>query len=291
MADLDPRPDWTLLPAEFHYLVPAVERYGALMALSRPLPRRLKRREIAELRDLALRVGWNNHDLLLQSWEIEHSIAGHYREVELVEGLFILLDYLGFDVSDYGPKQEPEWTLGLWETLHYRVLQGHVDALMELVPEDEAFDVAVKALERAPEKGLADVAFFMLKSFQTGRPLDWIERHAHAVELGGPEGTGWPPWDFWYELATVSEISWARAEAWLERGRPLSLVALGALAEMAGDSESPVIQEVDPKLLDPVPFDRAARRLRDYAASDPTPWVTRKVEHVLERWSDIVGAR
>ena len=85
-------PDWTKLPDEFHYLARAAERYGHLMALGRPLQRRLKQSEVDELREVALKMGWHNHDLPLQSWLIRHTITGDSHEVELVEGLLVLLE-------------------------------------------------------------------------------------------------------------------------------------------------------------------------------------------------------
>lgn len=279
-------PDWTKLPIEFHYLAGAAERYGGLMALSQPLRRRLKRSEVEELREVALKIGWHNHDLPLNSWSIQHSIMGDSDEVELVEGLWILLDYLGFDVSDYGPKQEPQWTLHLWETLHYQVLKGCVHELRDVLCDSQAFDVALAVLGRVPPKDLGEIAFWLLNPFRTARALDWIESHATAIEVDDPAAI---PLSYWGHLAAVSEFSWPRAESWLGRGRPLSLVALFALADLDGASDSPVVREADPRLLNPVPFGPAAKFLRSYATKDRIPWAEQMVEGILRQWSDITG--
>lgn len=294
------KPDWTKLPDEFHYLVEATERYGSLTALWQPPRRRLKKREKEELREVALKIGWHNHDLQLQSWLVQHSIMRDSREVELVEGLLILLEYLGFDVSDYGPKQEPQWTLHLWETLHYNVLKGYADELRDVLSDSQAFEVAVATLGRVPTKDLGDAALWMLKPFRSSRALDWIESHATAIKVDEAEAISLRERGFemdypeafslsdWSILAAVSEFSWPRAESWLSRGRPLSLVALITLIELDGDSDSPIVQEADPALLDPVPIDSATRILRDYAAEDRAPWVERAVERILSRWPDII---
>lgn len=278
-------PDWTKLTAEFDYLAAAAERYGDLMALCQPLRRRLKRSEVEELRELAPKIGWRNHDLPLQSWLVQHSIARHHDEVELVEGLLNLLEYLGLDVSDYGPKQEPQWTLHLWDTLHYNVLKLHVDGLRDVVSDPQAFDVAVATLRRVPSEDLGEVAFWMLHPFQTSRALDWIESHAAAIDANDPEAVSL---DYWSHLAAVSGFSWPRGESWLSRGRPLGRLALKAMLELGGFSESPVVQEAVPRLLAPAPFDLAAKLLGDYANQDRDPWVGDAVGRILERWADII---
>lgn len=283
----EPTPDdWTKLPAEFTYLKGAVVRYGQLMALGQPLCRRLKSSEREELREIALKIGWHNHDLPLQSWVVEHSIAGDTHEVELVEGLLVLLEHLGFDVSDYGPKQEPQWTLHLWDTLHYRALQAQVEALREILPDVQAFEVAIKALDRVPPEDRGEIAFWFLHPFQTSRTLDWIESHPPMFMADEPEV--FSPWSYWGYLTAVSEFSWSRAEFWLDRGRPLSLIALDALANMDGTSESPIVQEANPKLLDPVSLDLAAPILTDYATRDGVPRVEDTVALIQTRWLSII---
>lgn len=278
-------PDWTKLTAEFDYLAGAAERYGELMALCRPLRRRLKRSEVEELRELAPKIGWRNHDLPLQSWLIQHSIAGHHDEVELVEGLLNLLEHLGLDISDYGPKQEPQWTLHLWDTLHYNVLKGRADELRDVVSDPQAFDVAVATLRRVPSEDLSDVAFWMLHPFQTSRALDWIESHASAIDADDLEAFSLRDWG---HLAALSEFSWPRAQSWLDLCRPLSLVALIALTDMGEASRSPIVREAAPRLLDPARFDVAAKLLGDYASQDRDPWVRDAVGRILERWADII---
>lgn len=283
----DRRPDWTKLPAEFAYLTGAAERYGHLMALGRPLHRRLKASEREKLREVALQIGWHNHDLPIQSWLIQHSIAGDMQEVELIEGLLVLLEHLGLDVSDYGPKQEPQWTLHLWETLDPSVLGLHVEELREVLPDEQAFEVAVRAVDRIPPENLHLLGYnpyWILRQFRSSRTLDWIESHASAIEEDEHEAFS-PMW-YWGALAAISEFSWPRAKSWLDRGRPLSLVALAALLNMSGESGSPFVQEANPKLLDPQPFDSAIRILNDYAIKDNSPLIKRVVDSILDKWSN-----
>jgi hypothetical protein len=274
-----PKPDWTKLPAEFAYLIPAAERYGPLGMPGSGVRRRLKRHEVEELRSVAEQIGWHNHFNPLDSWCIENGIAGNTAEVDLVDGVLTLLAHLDFDVSDYGPKEEPQWTLRMWNTLHYRILSRLVEHTREILPNGEAFELVLRALDRVPPEELAHTAFLLMHPFRTSRALDWIEARIPEVVSR---------WD-WPDLAAVSDISWPRVEAWLGRGRPLSLLALDTLINLDGESESPIVKRADPKLLDPVPFDVAARVLRDYAKKDPVPRVERAVESILKRWSLIVG--
>lgn len=247
------------------------------MSQDSPLKRRLRKAEIAELIDIGRRIGWNNHELCLASWSIEHSIVGDTCEVEAVENLLILLDYFEIDISDYGPKEEPNWTIHLWEVLHYRALQGRVVELREVLSEADAYEIVVRVLHRVPTRDLAQVAFLMLQTFRTSQTLDWIEKNIIEVVS---------PW-YWGYLAAVPEFSWDRAMTWLERGRPLSLVALDALANMGDASQSRVVKEVEPRFPEPVSIDSALPVLERYALLDPTPRVHRALRSIIRNWNSI----
>jgi hypothetical protein len=285
--------DWSKLPPEFAYIAEAAEEYGPLWT-GWPRPRRrVTASERKVLRELAAKIAWSNHELPLRSWLIEHLIARDAWGVELIEGLLGLLEHLGFDVSDSGPKQEPQWTLQLWETLHPLVLVDHVDRLREVVPDAQAYSIAISALDRDPPDGLALVGLCMLGPFRTSRSLDWIESHLNPVRLKSHGDQ----FDYNLELgllgalAAVSQFSWPRAETWLGRRRPLSLVALSALMTLDGTDPTPVVQAADPKLLDPAPRKVAARVLGDYTTKDRAAWVESSCKTILKRWSAIVGQR
>lgn len=273
-------PDWSKLPAEFAYIIAAAERYGRL-ALPDGSPRReLRKRQLRDLRAIARQIGEKNHDLLLQSWCIERSIAEDLREERLVGGLLDLLQAYDFDVSDAGPKQEPEWTLSMWDRLHYRLLDRTLpEHTRKVLPEEQAFEVASNALGRVPEKELGAIAMHVLCVFRSARPLDWMETHAPPVVAPGD-------WGF---LAALPEFSWQRAESWLARGRPLSLIALDALRNLAGESESPIVREAKPTLLSAPALSVAEDVLRAFAAKDSVPRVERAVAYILENWSFIAG--
>jgi hypothetical protein len=274
-----PNPDWSRLPAEFTYLADAARRYGAVVTPDGRLTRRLTRKEREELGEIAKKIGWHNHELPLESWVIANISSDPDGLVHLVNGLGVILVQLGYDVSDFGPKEEPQWTLQMWGSLHHRVLWPTLlEHTREIFTDEQTLDIIFSTLERVPKADLAWTALLLLHAFGTPRALDWIERS--ALEDVGPD---------WGYLAAVSGFGWPRAERWLRRGRPLSLIALDALRNMEGKSESPIVEEANPKLCEPPPFDRAAQVLRAYAARDPVPRVERAVESVLKRWLIIIG--
>jgi hypothetical protein len=91
------------------------------------------------------------------------------------------------------------------------------------------------------------------------RLLDWLERVTDLVPK--PE---------WSSAAHAAGLDWARTSAWIARGRPLSLVALDALALPKRTS-----QRVAPL---PIAHRAELRRLLDFAAaSDPSPRVRKAV--------------
>jgi hypothetical protein len=101
--------------------------------------------------------------------------------------------------------------------------------------------------------------------------LDWIE-----------SAIGHPPsvLQFWGELAAKSGLTWPRAQRWLEQGRPLSLVALDALAAIARLRETAC--EFNDVSLTEVPDRRLViAALTAYAMRDDVPRVTRAVGRIV----------
>jgi hypothetical protein len=269
-------PDWSKLPGNFGYLVGPAERYGGIASWDGPLRRRVKRSEVDELSKLARKIGWNNHEVLLHSWMCANADTC---AAELIEGLLNLMERFDLDVSDYGPKQEPQWTIELWDNVYYRVLYCILEQTREVLPDDEAISLVFKALERVPKDELAITAFMLLHPFRTCEVLDWTETHADEAL---------PSCD-WGFLAAVSEFSWSRATLWLRRGRPLSLIALDALVSMNGKSDSPIVRKARPRLLGAVPREEAKQVLLNYRSADPDPRVRTAVATILKSWRRITG--
>jgi hypothetical protein len=270
--------EWRTLPGEFAYLKEPAERFAGVVSFDGKILRRLTAPELRDLEAVAQQVGWRNHELPLRSWSMGQT--DDEGDVCLIDELLIMFDVFDLDITDYGPKEEPDWTLHQWDTLDYRVLGPLVAHTRGLFTDEDAFRIVTRALDRVPKKAFAWVTLELLRPFRSARSLDWLESHMPNVAA--------PDWGY---LAAVSEFSWSRAKSWLECGRPLSLVALDAMRNMNGNSESPIVQEVAPILLDPDPYESVDRILREYVARDPAPRVKRAVATILENWAAIVGQK
>ena len=143
-----------------------------------------------------------------------------------------------------------------------------VHAAVCCLPREEAIERAFVVVDAAP---IPREAMNALSWLQSERVLDWIERNVAE-----------PLTDTWGMLASYSALSWPRVVAWLEAGRPLSLVALDALIAPRRDS-APAFQALSRPLTDAPPYDEFARVLEAYRARDDVLRVRRAVAALLEK--------
>jgi hypothetical protein len=167
-----------------------------------------------------------------------------------------------------------------WDEAGREYLYRLAEASAQCLPPDDGFERVERALEQYQGKDLSD-RLLAMAPFRSPRAPDWIERRVADPITGR-----------WGDLAAVSGIDWPRVEAWLDRGRPLSLVALDALAacDSPRQSQSMLLRQAAPKLLNPPPRDVAVTRLRQYAEGDKSPRVSSSVQYVIEKWGRICGA-
>lgn len=96
--------------------------------------------------------------------------------------------------------------------------------------------------------------------------LDWIEGNATRVK--NVSGS-------WGHLAAVSYFNWSRAERWLSKGRPLSLISLDALVFCTTQGErlnqSLMMRELNPRLTDSPNSAIVANKLQEYLRIDNVP--------------------
>lgn len=104
------------------------------------------------------------------------------------------------------------------------------------------------------------------------RALDWIERTVVLQKSVDRD---------WGRLAAVSQLDWPRLKRWLAGGRPMSLVALDALHDIAhfrgtlGRDDVVVLGAAQPV--------EVAAVIEACAANDPAPRVARAAAAVIER--------
>jgi len=136
------------------------------------------------------------------------------------------------------------------------------------LPFREGFDRVAAAL--AEEKGShkRDL-MFSLGYFHSPEALDWIERHVFE-----------PITEAWGYLAAASRLDWPRVERWLEHGRPLSLVAIDALAAIVRP-QSPFLRTYGPRLHQPPTLNRFTQVLSAYAGRDKVPRVQQRTTALI----------
>ncbi len=110
---------------------------------------------------------------------------------------------------------------------------------------------------------------FSLGYFHSSEVLDWIEQHIFE-----------PITESWGYLAAASRLDWPRVERWLERGRPLSLVAIDALVAIVRPP-NPLLRAHGPRLHYPPTRERLRQVLSAYAERDRVPRVQQRTAGLI----------
>lgn len=155
-------------------------------------------------------------------------------------------------------------------------------ALVDSVQSELLLKFVLKLMDRLPPAKLAGNVLHALTPFEDERVLDWME--SHAAE---------PITYEWGTAAAVSKITWERITRWLDRGRPLSLIALDAMKNCRGfDAKDPemsgVFKVVAPKILRPASQKKMRKRLEKYLQKDGDPNVKRKVAVIIDHLPQLV---
>jgi hypothetical protein len=141
------------------------------------------------------------------------------------------------------------------------------------LPKEEAYKRVKSALTQLEGRNKRDL-MFCLGYFHTQDALDWIEQSIFE-----------PITEAWGHLAAASNIDWRRAEDWLARGRPLSLVAIDTLLTIARarplNLVAPQLKARAPSLTEPPTQARFREVLAAYRQRDPVPRVQKRIETLL----------
>jgi hypothetical protein len=169
-----------------------------------------------------------------------------------------------------------EFTRYAWGDYPTKVdLQSLAQASAACLPFREGFDRVVAAVcshEGARKRDAASCLCY----FHTTETLDWIEQNICE-----------PITESWGYLAAASQFDWLRAESWLKRGRPLSLVAIDALLAIARPQSS-FLRAHKPRLIQPPTPARFNELLMEYAAKDHVPRVQQRTETLLNHTNTIL---
>jgi hypothetical protein len=154
--------------------------------------------------------------------------------------------------------------------------------LRALLPGKAFVDLLLEFMDKLPPKQRASMVLHALSNVCDERVLDWIERN--AVSPIGYE---------WGTAAACNQPSWTRLAKWLDKGRPLSLIALDAMKNCRGfdpkdENMSGVFRNVSPKVRSPVSLKAIRKKLEGYARVDPAPRVKKAIGLVLANLERII---
>jgi hypothetical protein len=155
-----------------------------------------------------------------------------------------------------------DWLLDEWQRLkkEFSPVGLLSDALIACLDHEEAFQLMVSEMDSLPPNELTH-KFHVLNKLQDERILDWIEQTIPRM-LSVTSN--------WGTLAAASHFNWQRAEQWLDKGRPLSLIALDALWECTRDRQdmTPYQQRQTGDLRNSLPTEIVMQKLADYLEKD-----------------------
>jgi hypothetical protein len=136
------------------------------------------------------------------------------------------------------------------------------------LPQQEGINRVQGALANLKGRDKRD-QMFSLGYFHTPVALDWIEQNIFE-----------PITEAWGYLAAASKIDWRRIEFWLNRGRPLSHVAIDALMAIA-QPRGAILRAYRPVLVEPPNLANFRLALTAYRERDPVPRVRNRIERLL----------
>jgi hypothetical protein len=163
-----------------------------------------------------------------------------------------------------------DWILAEWQRpKRNEVLLSLSQASAACLPAPVGLDLVATALRQlAPDALRESVA--CLSWFLEPKALDLLE------EFVAP-----PLTETWGRAAACCGLDWNRVSAWLTGGRPLSLVALDALAACLR-YDTILLRDLRPRLYRPPQRSVLVRELMRCRDADPTPRVKRVVGFVLD---------
>jgi hypothetical protein len=114
--------------------------------------------------------------------------------------------------------------------------------------------------------------------FRSREVLDWIEINVPSENVSGA----------WGQLASLSDLYWTRVQDWLARRRPLSLIALDALAAyIPRQGQAPNVRQIKPVLKGCPDRSIIEQALRSYANEDDAPRVATRCRFITDNLNEL----
>jgi hypothetical protein len=151
------------------------------------------------------------------------------------------------------------------------------EAAAKCLPAPEGLHKTIGALQAFHGRDL-EKQMRALSWFRAPAVLDWIETHLPHQNVTAS----------WGELASLSDLHWSRVQCWLGSGRPLSLVALDALAScIARQGQARLLTILNPKLRGCADRSTIRHSLRIYEAEDSAPRVASKCNFIIQHLNEL----
>jgi len=151
------------------------------------------------------------------------------------------------------------------------------EAAAKCLPEPEGLHKTIDALRTVHGRALQD-RMGALSWFRSSEVLDWIEINAPLENVSAS----------WGQLASLSDLDWTRVQDWLARRRPLSLIALDALASyIPRQGQAPIVRLINPTLKGCPDRSMIERALRAYATEDVAPRVTARCRFIIDNLDEL----
>lgn len=175
--------------------------------------------------------------------------------------LEIVADVLGTSAS--------EWVRELWRNYDEEFLYPISWATASSLPAEEGLNNVFEKLKLVNEKELPKAAFTCLYRFRSSNILDWMESTCTIFN------------DKWGRLAAVCFPTWERTKSWLNKGRPLSLIALDTMANCVKGYGDIYVEQFSPKIIG-TDKNEVEQILNDYYQKDSVPRVKMKLSKIVE---------
>jgi hypothetical protein len=198
------------------------------------------------------------------------SVKSRFYETENYEVksrmLEIVADLLGTSASG--------WVRELWENYDEEFLYPISWATASSLPAEEGLNNIFEKLKLVSEKELPIAAFTCLYRFRSSNILDWIESTCMIFN------------DNWGRLAAVCFPTWERMKSWLNKGRPISLIALDTMANCVKGYGDIYVEQFSPKILG-TEISEVDQVLNEYFQIDGVPRVKMKLSRIMENEKEI----
>jgi hypothetical protein len=198
------------------------------------------------------------------------SVKSRFYETENYEVksrmLEIVADVLGPSASG--------WVRELWENYDEEFLYPISWATASSMPAEEGLNNIFEKLKLVSDKELPIAAFTCLYRFRSSNILDWIESTCTTFN------------DNWGRLAAVCFPTWERMKSWLNKGRPLSLIALDTMANCVKGYGDIYVEQFSPKILG-TEISEVDQVLNEYFQIDGVPRVKMKLSRIMENKKEI----